>query len=105
MSIQTKNWNIQFENVASTNKSEVKVSAMVTVPSAAYEPVLIQAADRSPTHLQLDLQLTRKPVIGNNIAVEKPVCFSVFDLISYQSVSVYHRGEVILSISGIQPAA
>lgn len=105
MTIQSKNWNIRFEKTVGTNKSEVKVTGMITVPSAAHEPVLVQAADRSTTHLQLDVQLTGEPGFGDSTLVDKPVSFSVFDLITYDTVTIYHRGEVIVSISGIQPAA
>lgn len=105
MTIQSKNWDIRFEKTAGTNKSEVKITGMVTVPSASHEPMLRQAADRSTSHLQLDLQLTGEPGFGDATLVDKPVSFSVFDLITYESVTIYHRGEVIVSISGIQPAA
>lgn len=103
MTIATQHWEIKFEDVANTNKREINVSGKVMVPTDAYQAELVLGQDTTDTHLQLDIKLTEEPTFGATPMIYKPVSFSRFDLIKYQSVSIYHERELILSVTGVQP--
>ncbi|GAB7530351.1 hypothetical protein PS3A_27620 [Pseudomonas sp. 3A(2025)] len=103
MTIATQHWEIKFEDVASTNKREIKVSGNVMVPTAAYQAELVLGQESSETHLHLDIKLTEEAAFGATPLIYKPVSFSRFDLIKYESVSIYHERELVLSITGLTP--
>ncbi|WP_109514433.1 hypothetical protein [Pseudomonas ovata] len=102
MTIATQHWQIQLEDAVGTNKREIKVSGAVMVPTSAYRAELVVGPDHSDTHLHLDIKLTEEPEFGATPQIYKPVTFSRFDLIQYQSIAIYHERELVLSITGLQ---
>lgn len=101
MTIATQHWEIRFEDAANTNKREIKVSGKVMVPAPAYQAELVLGQDSSDTHLHLDIKLTEAPAFGAT-PVYTPVSFSRFDVAQYESVSIYHERELVLTLAGLK---
>lgn len=91
MSIQTKNWNIEFDKTP--DAEGLRVSGIVSVP---YDARLEAVPDQASSALRLNIIL---PVEYNSTAaplVDKPVSYFEPGPMKYNDVLIFHGEELIL---------
>lgn len=97
MLIQTKGWNIAFDNTPGAEG--LRVSGLVSVPGGAFDASLSQAPDETSDHLQLEIVLPLWCESTPAPLTDKSVSFFAAGPMRYNTVSVRYEGETILAVT------
>ncbi|GAB7530350.1 hypothetical protein PS3A_27610 [Pseudomonas sp. 3A(2025)] len=97
MSIQTRNWDIRFDNTPGAEG--LRISGLVSVVGGAFDATLTQVSDQASSELHLEVALPLWCESAPEPLIDKPVSFFVPGPMKYNTVSIYHEGDMILVIT------
>lgn len=97
MSIQTRNWDIRFDNTPSAEG--LRISGLVSVADGAFDAALTQMQDQAPSELRLGILLPPWCESVPKPLIDKHVSYFVPGPMKYNTVSIYHEDEMILAIT------
>lgn len=94
MNTETKNWDIRVDTQGLT------VSGVVTVPTPAYKVALVRDTEQPSSDLKLNLIVEREDAVATiQVITDKDVTFFEPGEMKYNSVYVYHKGEMLIGVT------